>query len=274
MQVRQSTLKQWAKCPLIYKHSEIDGLSREQSGSLTYGSILHDCVLWMEVHQDVEGAVRRFKEFWLAPTLLDPIYAVDYYVKGTSWKRFMEQGPIVLRNWWSIIRWDSALTLAREHTFEVPIGQDGNTLCGTIDKLEIRFRAAVNSYVVQVVDYKSDKKTPTYGYLADDLQFSAYCYATTRPEFWASLPRGPELFAQYRELPRYGEWVQLTAPRRMDAGVREQRHYNRIAMAVDALAQSVAMRIFVPTISGESCRYCEFRKPCGLPLLDENGQVA
>jgi hypothetical protein len=43
-------------------------------------------------------------------------------------------------------------------------------------------------------------------------------------------------------------------------------------MAVDAMAESVAMRIFVPNISGESCRYCEFRAVCGLPQLDENGQ--
>ena len=58
----------------------------------------------------------------------------------------------------------------------------------------------------------------------------------------------------------------------MDAGIREQRHYNCIEMAANAVAESIAMRIFVPTISGESCRYCEFRGPCGLPELDDNGQ--
>lgn len=276
MIVRQSDLKTWAKCPLMYRFQNIDGLPREQSGSLTYGSIIHDCVLWMELHQDVEGAIERFKELWLAPTLLGSEYAIQYYVRGTNWRRFMERGPKLLRDWWGIISWDSALVLGREHTFDVPIG-DGHTLHGTVDKIEIVFRADINGglggWVLKISDYKTNNKTPTYDYLAEDLQFSAYSYASLQPEFWANIG-GHAAWERYKDLPRYGEWVQLggAVPKRMDAGIREQRHYNRIVMAVDALAESVAMRIFVPNISGESCRYCEFRKACGLPELDEDGQ--
>ena len=598
MKVRQSTLQTWQKCPLIVKFEQIDGLEREQSGSLVFGSIIHDCVLWMEVNQDVEGAVSRFHRFWRDPTLLDPPpgnpeYRIDYYVRGTNWKKFKEKGEKILRDWWSIISWDTALTLAREYSFEVPIGTQGNTLVGTVDKLEVKYRAKEGTFAVVCSDYKglaldtrlvtptgwttmrdvqvggqviggdglpcrvtakserhlrdcyritfddgssvvadnehlwqvvtrdgdtkvlateelarnlfhpitkqrhlripnvtthlpvadlpidpyvlgvwlgdgsvgcgvvtkphpelfneierrgfevgpllgnggrtvyglrgpladlgvlrdkhipdsylrasvaqrldllrgimdtdghwnatrkrcvlnttdqrfatqvyelavslgwkaatftttatgfgksvpawqtwftpvdedvflarrpdnyrrtaptksrrrlimsvervptvetqcitvdspentylcgdqmvethnTNNKVPTYDYLEENIQFSAYSYATTRPEFWANLPggRGMELFEEYRDLPRYGEWVQLVSARRMDAGIRTQRHYNRVAMAVDAMAESMAMRLFVPTISGESCRYCEFRKPCGLPELDEDG---
>lgn len=274
MRVRQSDLKTWNACPLKYRFQHIDRLPREQSGSLTFGSIVHDCVLWLEVHQDLEGAIARFQRLWTHPTELDPTYEPQYYVRGTSWKKFMEKGPRILRDWWAIISWDSALTLAREHTFEVPIG-DGHTLHGTVDKLEVGYRPDINGGlggpVLKIVDYKTNAKVPTYDYLAEDLQFSAYAYASTRPKFWANIG-GEAAWRRYQDLPRYGEWVQLTAPKRMDAGIREQRHYNRIAMAVNALAESVAMRIFVPNISGESCRYCEYRKPCGLPELNENGQ--
>lgn len=271
--IRQSDIKLWQKCPLMWKFANIDGLPREQSGSLTFGSILHDCVLFLEQTGDLDEAIERFRRFWTFPATLDPTYTPQYYVRGTSWKKFNESGPRVLRDWWSIISWDTDVTLAREYTFSVPIG-DGHTLDGTVDKLAIRFRADLNSYVVLASDYKTNKKNPTYDYLAEDLQFTAYLYATTRPEFWADLPggRGPELFDMYRDLPRYGEWVQLTGPKRMDAGVREQRHYNRLAMSANAIADSIAMRIFVPNISGESCRYCPYRKPCGLPELDEEGQ--
>lgn len=272
MKVRQSDLKTWGKCPLLFKYQSIDGLPREQSGSLTYGTILHECVLLMEVTQDFDRAVARFHELWQAPTLLGPEYSIDYYVRGTNWKKFRDEGPRVLKDWWSIISWDSAQTLAREHSFEVPIGKNGNTLIGTVDKLEIKFRGDIGAFVVNVSDYKTNKKTPTYDYLAEDLQFSAYGYATTQREFWTGIPNGDALFERCRDMPRYGEWVQLTTPRRMEAGVREARHFNRVAMAVDALADSIAMGIFVPNISGESCRYCEYRKPCGLPELDENGQ--
>lgn len=596
MRVRQSDLKTWAKCPLIYKFQNIDLLPRLQSGALSYGSIIHDCVMWMEVNQDVETAIARFEYFWEDPTRLDPEYRIDYYVKGTNWRKYQESGPRVLRNWWSIIQWDSALVLAREVTFTVPVG-DGHELHGTIDKLEVSYYGKLDSYVLKISDYKglaldtplptptgwttmgavqagdrviggdglpcrvtvksqvhlrdcyritfddgssvvadnehlwlvhtdggekilatedlpanltnpatgqrhlrirnvattlpfqdlpvapyvlgawlgdgsvgcgvitkplpalfdqieargfkvgpllgnggrtvyglrgqladlgvlndkhipdsylrasaeqrldllrglmdtdghwnstrkrcvinttderlarqvyelavslgwkaatfattakgfslevpawqtwftpvdaivfaaripqdyrtdapaksrrrmitsvdrvptvetqciavdspdntylcgeqmvethnTNKKTPTYGYLEEDLQFSAYAYATTFLVFWEQLCAAqgwpPEqaqvLFDRYKNVPRRGEWVALTEPKRMDAGERTQRHYNRIIMAVDALGLSVAMRIFVPTISGESCLYCDFREPCGLPAIEEN----
>ena len=56
-------------------------------------------------------------------------------------------------------------------------------------------------------------------------------------EFWANIG-GQAAYEKYKDLPRYGEWVQLagtSGPRRMDAGIREERHFNRIIMA--AMAQ-------------------------------------
>lgn len=120
--------------------------------------------------------------------------------------------------------------------------------------------------------HNSNRKTPTYDYLAEDIQFSSYAFATLHPSFWAAIPGGMEIFERVKNFPRFGEWVQLTGPKRMDAGERTQRHYNRLIMAVNAIAKSIEADIFVPTISGETCRWCSHRKPCGLPELDENGR--
>lgn len=276
--VRQSDLKTWAKCPLMYRYQTIDQLPRLQSGSLTFGSILHECIMWMEINRDVETAVARFEHYWTDPTRLDPEYRIDYYVRGTNWRKYAEDGPRIIRNWWQVTQWDTALVLAREFTFSVPVGSQGHYLDGTVDKLEIAYSGKHDSWVVKIVDLKSNKKAPTYDYLEEDLQFSAYCYATTLLTFWEQLgqhlgwppERAAEVYAKYRDLPRRGEWVQLTGPKRMDAGERTERHYGRLAMAVDALADSVAMRIFVPNISGESCCYCDYRKTCGLPEREED----
>lgn len=268
MIVRQSMLKHWMDCPLKVRYEQIDKLPREQSGSLIFGSIVHDCVLFLEETGDLDAAIARFKNFWVNPHQLDPEYQVDYYVRGTNWRKFMEKGEELLRRWWQIIQWETDLVLAREYTFNVPIG-NGHTLHGTIDKLVVRYRAATDEWVLLISDYKTNNKVPTYGYLEEDLQFSAYGYASLQPEFWANLPggRGMELMEQYKDYPRYGEWVQLVGAKRMDAGIRTERHYNRLIMAVNGMADSIAMRIFVPNISGESCRYCDFRKQCGLPEL-------
>lgn len=287
MIIRQSDLKRWMECPLKVKY-HLDGTPQLQSASATFGSIVHDCVHWMETQIEALNAatlpaqptaeqynailaqtIHRFQEFWIQPTLLDPTYQPQYYVRGSSWKGFMERGPKVLTDWFGIASWDTGAPLGREHPFYVPIG-DGHTLHGTVDKLEVAYVGAVNGHALKLVDYKTNKKTPTYDYLAEDIQFSAYAYATYQPEFWASIG-GQEAYERFLSLPRWGEWVQLQGPKRMDAGLRTQRHFNRLVMACNAYAESVAMRIFVPTISGESCRYCEFREPCGLPELDDNG---
>ena len=275
MIIRQSDIKTWARCPLAYAWQNVYGLPRLQGGSATFGTIIHDCTLWMETHRDangipdLRGAIDRFNYYWRTPSKLDITLVPDYYENGRSWVKFSEQGPVMLKNWWSIIQWDSNLVLAREHTFDVPIG-DGHMLHGTVDKLEVRYHAPANGYVVMISDYKTNAKVPTYGYLEEDIQFSAYGYASLQPEFWANIPNGEQLFQDYADLPRWGEWVSLVQPRRMDAGVRTQRHFNRLTMAINALADSVAMRIFVPNISGETCRYCEFREQCGLPEIVED----
>jgi len=268
MRLRQSDLKLWNRCPLAWKYQNLDHLPRLQSGSLTFGSILHDCVLFLETQQDLAGAIARFQDLWSEPTLLGPEFAVNYYVRGTNWKKFSEEGPKILRDWWGIHQWDSDVVLAREYTFDVPIG-DGHVLHGTVDKLVLRFEPKLNRRALRVVDFKTDNKTPTYDYLAEDLQFTAYGFATTQEEFWTGIPNGIELFKEFQDFPRYGEWVQLKGPKRMDAGERVQRHYSRLIYAVNAISDSVAMRIFVPTISGESCRYCDFREVCGLPVIED-----
>ena len=279
MRIRQSDLKTWGKCPLIYRWQHIENLPREQSGSLVFGSILHACVLYLETTGDLEGTVDRFKTWWRQPALLPPPpgnqpYQVDYYVRGTNWRKFLDKGEDIIRRWWNLIQWETDLVLGREYGFSVPIG-NGHTLDGTIDKLTVRWDAATERWVVLISDYKSNNKTPTYGYLEEDLQFTAYAYASTCKEFWEPMfpgdpDKGLALWEKYRDLERHGEWVQLTDAKRMDAGIREQRHYNRLFMAVDAIADSIAMRIFPPNISGETCRYCEFRKECGLPeLMDD-----
>lgn len=267
--VRQSDLSNWQKCPLRYRYQHIDQLPRQQSGALTFGTIMHDVVLELEERQDLDWAIARFNELWLNPEKLDPALEIQYYVRGTNWKKYQSEGERMLRDWWGIIKWETDVVLAREYHFEVPIG-DGHILEGTIDKLVIRFDAKLGMHVLLISDYKTNSKAPTYEWLEDNLQFTAYSYATTQKEFWDNLPNGEYLREYTKNFPRWGEWVALKGPKRMDAGQRTQQQYNRLITMVNAFAESVAMRIFVPTISGESCRWCEFRDACGLRVIGDD----
>jgi len=267
---RQSDIKRWGTCPLQYKYANLDGLPRIQTCAVTFGSIIHDVILWMEVNRDLPGAIHLFQDYWIDPTRLDPSYEIQKWLPKRSFESYAQDGARMLRSWWAIIEWDADVVLGREQHFVVPIG-DGHELEGTLDKLVVRYKPKTDSYALVVSDYKTSRKVPSYGYLRQDLQFSAYCYATTQPEFWTGVDNGEHLRQQVMHLPREAEWVQLTAPQRKHAGDRNDQDYNRITYAVNAMAASIDMRIFVPNISGESCTFCDFRERCGLPDLETEG---
>lgn len=266
--VRQSTIKKYMECALRYKF-EAEGAPREQSSALSFGTIIHDAVLVMETQGSLTAGVERFNQMWDNLDQFDLAY--DYLIPRNSHAGYRDMGNKILRDWWALIQWESDIVLGREYNFSVPLGE--HTLTGTVDKLALRPLKG-GGYAVLLSDYKTSAKQPTRDYLQHDIQFHAYCYATTQPEFWVNIPNGPELFERYKDAPRIGEWVHLRTPRRIDAGERTQVHYNRLKYAVDQIELSVALGIFVPDISGASCEFCEFRKRCGLPSREEEGLAA
>lgn len=276
-------------CSLQYKFTHEDGVQREQSSALSFGTVIHDAVLVMEVQQSLTAGVARFDELWdnlgrynQAGQIAAPgeiTLAYDYLMPRNSHQGYRDLGHKILRDWWQLIQWESDIVLGREYNFTVPIGS--HQLTGTVDKLALRPLKGAKGFGVLTSDYKTSAKQPTRDYLQHDIQFHAYCYATTQPEFWANLPpvklmdgstmTGPELFAKYLDAPRLAEWVHLRTPRRIDAGERTNVHYNRLEYAIDQIEASVATGIFVPDISGENCQYCEFRLRCGLPSREQEG---
>lgn len=242
------------------------GVQREQSSALSFGTALHDAVMVMEQAQDLQRGLDRFRETWDDLSILDIEY--DYLMPRNSHASYLDQGLRSIRDWWFLIQWESDVVLGREYPFTVPIGE--HTLTGTIDKVALRTLKG-GEPVVLVSDYKTNSKAPTRDYLAHDIQFSAYAYATTRPEFWANIPDGDVIFKQYADARRFGEWVHLRTTKRLDAGPRVDYHYNRLRYAIDMIAQADELGIYPPNISGEACEYCEYRKPCGLPSRIEEG---
>jgi len=221
----------------------------------------------MELAYDPQVGIDRFEAMWQHLPDFDLDY--DYLIPRYSHSTYTEMGYKILRDWWSLIQWDTDIVLAREYPFEVPIG-DGNTLAGIADKVCLRTQKDGSTSVL-ISDYKTGSKQPTRDYLAHDVQFSAYCYASTQREFWDNIPDGSKLFVELGDAMREGEWVHLRGPKRIPAGPRTEMHYNRLRYAVDQIEQSIALGIFVPDLSGETCEWCEFRKICGLPTRAQEG---
>lgn len=282
MLIRQSSIKLFQECGLKYRFQNIDQLPREQSGALTWGSVLHEAVMRLEQWHlaskpgDPPALARTlewFREVWSDPTILDADLKIDYFLPRTSWKKYLDDGLAIIEKWWGIYQWDTDTVIAREHEFTVPVEGTEHQLTGTVDRLVLRYMGKLDEHVVLIQDYKTNRKVPTYSYLQHDLQFSAYAMASTRPEFWSGLKNGEQLYEVYADKRRWAEWIHLRAPKRMDAGERSDLHFNRLRYAVNAIADAVALGVFIPNISGEACAYCDFRKSCGLPSLEDEGYM-
>lgn len=122
-------------------------------------------------------------------------------------------------------------------------------------------------------------------YLRHDVQGSAYAYATTQRGFWMGNPeyhtdgfdaeRGAELFARTQGAARKFWWINLNTFKWVDAGFRGPRDYERLRLAVQAVADSVQAEIFPLNLSGEVCQWCSFRDVCGgVGLDDDEGAIA
>lgn len=273
MILRQSSIKTFQECGLKYRFQNLDQLPREQSGALTFGTLVHEAVMRMEQWDDLDRAIAWFKDMWMDPEAFETGLKIDYMLPRTSWKKYLEEGVQALTKWHGIYQWDTDTVLAREHQFTVPVEGTDHYLTGTIDRLSLRYMGRFDEHVVLIQDYKTNSKLPTYNYLQHDLQFTAYAYATTRPEFWTNVENGDHLWQTFANHRRWGEWIHLRAPKRMDAGERTETHYARLRYAVNAIASSIELGIFVPNISGEACTYCDFRKACGLPTLEQEGYL-
>lgn len=227
---------------------------------MSFGSAIHMAVMDMEIANNLNVGLDRFKQIWNNLDEHDLQY--DYLLPGTSFLKYAEMGEQILGDWFALIQWDTDVVLAREYEFCVPVG--ANEIPGFIDKLAIRTLKG-GEQVVLVSDYKTGSKIPTINDLHHDIQFTAYAYATTVPSFWDNIENGDKYYESLKDARRVAEWVHLRDPRRVDAGERTQMHYNRLLYAVEAISESIFMGIFPPTITGSSCQYCSYRSSCGLP---------
>lgn len=260
MKLRQSDIKKFTECPLKYKWATVDQLPREQSSALSWGTAMHDAVYVMETKNDPQAGLDRFTEVWNDLGAHGLTY--DFLLPRNTHERYYSEGVRILKELWLLYEWDTDVVMGRELPFEVPLGDD-HTLTGTIDKLAIRTLRG-GEQVILLSDYKTNAKLPTRSYLRHDVQFTAYAYATTQFEFWQALGH-PQLHYQLIDLRRVGEWVHLRGPQKIDAGERGPQDYERLRMVADGMERTIAFGAYIPTLTGTSCEFCEYRVNCGLP---------
>lgn len=263
MRVRQSALKQFGICAKQYELSQVLELGEEQQGSLTVlGTVWHYAVDVYETYgHDLDLAKRTFAYYWENPRELGE--RIDFWHRRSTHQGLMDRGLNMLEQYHELSPWRTGKRVGSEINFTVPIGE--HELTGTIDKLWYR----PGQKRLEVLDFK------TGGYVPDKLryniQFSAYCYATTRPEFWQHVPGHEDGYEKFKHAKRSGHWYHARNGKMFSAGDRGLEDYKRLYLAIGEMADAIDKGVFPLNIQGENCGYCPFVDgTCGGEITEED----
>lgn len=281
MLIHQSDLGAWSRCAAEYGYKRA-GLPDHGNSATVYGSVMHYALEVFERTRIAEGweaAVQKATEtftFYWNPLNIE---AITEPVPANGWlprQGYMElraRGVDAIKKYADLTRYDDHELLATEYSFVVPIVgtwddvlEEPHMLGGTIDRLAVRHFKRIEGLCID--DFKTGKE---YRFLRHNLQFTAYAYATTQPEFWMGnageegfgLDRGQQLYERFKNAGRRGTWINLQKFKFQDAGWRGEQDYARFRLAVTQFALSVQADIFPLSITGENCTYCSFRDICG-----------
>lgn len=224
-------------------------------GSLTVlGSVWHYAVDVYETYgNDLNLAKKTFVYYWNAPGELG--LKIDFWHRQTTFMGLQNRGLEMLERYHELAPWKAGTRVGSEIHFIVPIGE--HELEGTIDKLWFR----PGQRRLEVVDFKTGAYVPEA--LRFNIQFSAYCYATTRPEFWANVPGYEDAYEKFQNMHRGGWWYHARNNKMFDAGFREQSDYDRLLWAIIQMEKAIEADVYPLSISGVTCGFCGYVDICG-----------
>lgn len=262
MLVRQSSIKQFGKCARQYYYSQVLGLGGDQVGSLTVlGTVFHYAVDVYETYgYDIDLAKKTFIHYWDNPGKLGE--TIDFWHNRTTKAGLRKRGLSMLQHYHELRPRDNGTLIGTEINFLVPIGD--HELTGTIDKLWIR----PGQRKVEIVDLKTAAHVPEK--LEFNIQFTAYLYATERPEFWEQVPnRGfADGYERFKGWARQGWWYHARNSKMHDAGIRGEKDYKRLSLAIEEMNSAIDAGVFPLDYSGETCGWCPYTDICGSEMLD------
>jgi CRISPR/Cas system-associated exonuclease Cas4 (RecB family) len=259
----------YMSCPLQAKFREIIKLPYQQNAKASFGSIIHKCLDEYNHTGDIDTALSNFKKWWHEPELLG--VAPDYWPKFTTYSSLRTRGIEILEEYHKKNKWETRKVVATEHRFCVPFGE--HELSGIVDLLEVK-KDGKGQKVLNVIDYKTNSTAPSKTNLRLNIQFTTYVYAAMQPEFWFGngedkyppIPEADKWFSSLQDAKRRGVWYHLWTNKAIDAGDRDDEDFMRLYRCCVEIEKAIKNDVYVPNISGESCTFCDYIEPCGLPI--------
>ena len=227
-----SQISLYLACPLCYRLQYIDCLKQKEKHYFSFGSTLHQCV-------------RYFFQTGLPVVALDELlgyYEANWqdggYRSPAEENEYRQRGREILTRFWHIHSASFRMPLATEQPFQVDI--DGVPLRGIFDRID-----KLDSDVLAIVDYKTNRRLFTPQDIADNLQLTLYQIAA---EATWHLP--------VTRLTLYH--LRLNIP--YSCRARSERQIGDARRLVAEVAANIAAEKF-PASAGEHCP-CDFADHC------------
>jgi len=174
IELRQSTLKTWLNCPLLYKFRHIDGMDPEFRYPATiHGSALHLVLKWLH-----EGEWKGDIDSLYTKALNHYLYAGDDSHIPIRWKKdktsdianLTRNAVEILENYRDKDYNKTAVVLFSEAQFRVKIL--GYEFTATIDQVRKN-----PDGTIELIDFKSSAQRPNLYAVKNDIQLTLYAYA-------------------------------------------------------------------------------------------------
>lgn len=269
MRVSASKMNTWMRCPLQAKFHYVDKLPTRSSSASVFGNCVHSAMEFFANCRDREKTIEWFLKCWDDPSTIG--LTIEYWNKRQSFGSLRERGQMLLNGYFERFEREDRRIIAVEHPFKVAFGE--HEITGYVDLLEYR-RSGRGKNQLRITDYKTGKK-PWSDALRNNIQFTAYYYASMQPEFWIGypgdsefpgLPDGAALYEEFKRAPRQVIWWSLPTDEEINAGERTQADFNRMYQCVSEMDKAMTYGVYVPCISGDTCTMCDYTQECGVEI--------
>lgn len=262
MKFNASMIGVWMKCPLQARYNETRDKPRVQNAAASFGTCVHEALDQYNKTGDMDRAVQRFLETWEDPSILG--VEPDVWPRRMTYGGLRETGVQMLTDYHETASWSKREVVAAEHRFCVPFGD--HLLSGIVDVLEATPRA------LKIVDYKTNSSQPMLDSLYLNIQFTIYYYASLQPEFWMGfddgtgkypgMENGEELYERFKNKDRTPIWYHLRKNKAINCGKRDDLDFMRLYRCCQEIAKAIEKDVYVPSISGDSCVWCDHTDVC------------
>ncbi len=178
IELRQSTIKDYLNCPLMFRFRHIDKIKPEhRHPAALHGSTLHKLIYM--IHESkwdlkvVEHYREIFEEFEFNENSDIPVRWND---REKELAAFEANAVEILDGYRNSKENREAQVLYSEQKFRVKIG--GNLFTGTIDQVRKN-----QDDSIELIDFKSSKQRPALASVQQDWQLNLYAYALKYGEF-------------------------------------------------------------------------------------------